>query len=109
LVDPSLLKKAQQHCPSTAYDYCCQWYTLSQTDKKTIVSDGTLVYFLPWTSNCGASGPFDSPAQIEGVVKDVDDVCACTLKHQVGVKLPNEYAAITALTPEDPVCEQHFV
>jgi hypothetical protein len=97
-----------KHCPSTALDYCCQWYTLRPNEKTYVVTSGVLVHFLPWTANCDAEGPFDTPDQIETVVRKVDNICACTLKHQVSVTLPNDYAALTGLPVNDPVCRQNL-
>lgn len=95
-----------QHCPSVAYDYCCQWYTNTQARKETLVANGVLFFYLPWTQNCGAAGPFSTSAEIKAVVAKIDAVCACTILHKVRVTLPNDYAALTPKPVTDPVCEQ---
>ncbi|KAK3393263.1 hypothetical protein B0H63DRAFT_14834 [Podospora didyma] len=94
------------HCPSVAFGYCCQWYSLSYKEKYYVTEKGILYKYLPWTDNCGADGPFKKPGDVKEVIEKIDDVCACTLKHKVRVTLPNDYAALNLLKPNNPVCKQ---
>ncbi|KAM7222491.1 hypothetical protein V8F06_001985 [Rhypophila decipiens] len=96
------------HCPSVAFDYCCQWYSLNANDKDYIVRNGVFYFFLPWSSFCGAAGPFSSDAQVNDAITYIDDTCACTLQHKVRVTLPDDYAALNPLSVSDPTCAQHF-
>ncbi|KAK3330001.1 hypothetical protein B0H66DRAFT_527369 [Apodospora peruviana] len=96
------------HCPSVAYDYCCQWYSLTPSDRALVVEYGNLYHYLPWTGNCGAAGPFNTAADVQNVVKKVDDVCACTINHKVLVQGPNDYLSLTPLPLDDPVCLQNL-
>jgi len=73
-----------------------------------VVKTGIFYHFVPWSANCGAAGPFVTDAQVDDVVKDINNVCACTLNHQVKVALPNDYAALSALGVRDPACAQHL-
>ncbi|KAK3941805.1 hypothetical protein QBC46DRAFT_406870 [Diplogelasinospora grovesii] len=96
------------HCPSVAFNYCCQWYRLTSPEKMYVVENGLLLKYLPWTDNCGAAGPFACDDDVEDVVTKIDNVCACTLDHKVAVTLPDDYATLSRLSVRDPVCKQTF-
>jgi len=90
-----------KHCPIQAFAVCCVWNWFDDSDKAYAVSSGLLTAIVPWTANCQDSS--DTPAS---VVAKVNDVCGCTLDHEVTLDITAnpDYYNLKPLGFFDPNC-----
>jgi len=71
-----------KHCPIEAFGFCCLWNWAPPYYKYIGVKKGLVYKFAPYSKNCKNDG--DSWGD---VVAKINDVCGCTLNHEVYVDI----------------------
>jgi hypothetical protein len=88
-----------KHCPKEAFAFCCIWNHVNYFHKWIAVKKGYLVKIAPYAKNCKNDG--DSVA---AVVDKVNDVCGCTLNHEVTIDKTSDYYGLRYYPPYSPKC-----
>jgi hypothetical protein len=90
-----------QHCPSQAYRLCCVWNSApTYYYRYWIVASGDLFKYVPYTQNCYNTGD-----KLQDVVAKIDDVCGCTLNHEVTVETSSPYYGLKSYNEWSPKCK----
>jgi len=88
-----------KHCPKGAFGFCCAWNHANPFYKWLGVQSGLVYKFFPFTDNCKSSGNYASD-----VVDKLNDVCGCTLNHEVTVDTTSDYYGLRFYQPWNPKC-----
>ncbi|EON98257.1 hypothetical protein UCRPA7_6218 [Phaeoacremonium minimum UCRPA7] len=88
-----------KHCPKEAFGFCCAWNYAPDFIKWYAVKYDILYAVAPYASSCKSS---DDTAW--DVVNKVNDVCGCTLNHEVTIDTSNAYYGLRALNPGNSKC-----
>ncbi|RKU46430.1 hypothetical protein DL546_006468 [Coniochaeta pulveracea] len=87
-----------KHCPKDAFGFCCAWNKADPWTKYWAYISGFLHHIAPYTDNCK-----NDKDKWYDVIGKIDDVCGCTLAHQVLVTPDNDYLALNY----KPECKKH--
>jgi len=88
-----------KHCPKEAFGFCCLWNHLKPGFKWYGVKKGLVTKYVPYTANCYGDGD-----KAWDVVAKIDDVCGCTLNHEVTVDVNSDYYGLRHKKCGDKAC-----
>lgn len=88
-----------QHCPKEAFAFCCIWNFANPWEKYWAIKTGVLYKLAPYSANC--KGDKDT---WKDVLAKVDDVCGCTLNHEVTVDVKSDYYGLRFFGPFSKQC-----
>ena len=88
-----------KHCPKEAFAFCCIWNFANEWEKYFAIKKGILYKLAPYSKNC--KGDKDT---WKDVLEKVDDVCGCTLNHEVDVDIKSDYYGLRFYKPWSKQC-----
>lgn len=88
-----------KHCPKEAFGFCCKYNSASDWFKFWAIKYGIIEHIAPYTKSC--RGDKDSHWD---VLKKLNDVCGCTLNHEVTVDVTSDYYDLRWYYPHNPKC-----